>query len=78
MLRGKSDRVVELGTSVEKLPASAADFVTALFTQLGIPRDDIAAMPPRPSHDQTEGAAEDKLNVWLSRTLPTPARTRSD
>jgi hypothetical protein len=69
-LRGKSDRLVEFGTTVEMLPTTATDFMTALFTQLGVPREDIAAMPPRPSHDQTEGAAEDKLNVWLSRTLP--------
>jgi hypothetical protein len=40
--------------------------VTALLAQLGIPPAEIGTMPPRPSHDQTE----DKLNVWLSRTLP--------
>lgn len=72
-LRDTSDRIVEFGTGVEKIPTGVADFVSALLTQLGIPPDDIRGirpMPPRPSREQTEGVSEDKLNVWLSRSLP--------
>lgn len=72
-LPGTSDRIVEFGTDVEKIPTGVPDFVSALLTQLRITPDDIRGvrpMPPRPSREQTEGVSEDKLNVWLSRSLP--------
>jgi hypothetical protein len=69
-LRGASDRLVEFGTGAEKIPTSAADFVSAVLTQIGIPPEGIPAMPSRPSSQQSEGQSEDKLNVWLSEGLP--------
>ncbi|MHC2284083.1 hypothetical protein ACVME8_010753 [Bradyrhizobium diazoefficiens] len=69
-LRDTSDRLVELGTGVEKIPTTAADFASAIVTQIGIPLEGIRPMPPRPSSEQTEGQSEDKLNVWLSDALP--------
>lgn len=65
-LRGASDRIVEFGTRVEKIPTTAADFASAVVTQIGIPLDSIPAMPPRPSSEQSEG----RLNDWLSESIP--------
>jgi hypothetical protein len=67
-LRGTSDRIVEFGTDLEKIPTTAADFASAVVTQIGIPLDGVPAMPARPSNEQSEGQAGDKLNVWLSGT----------
>jgi hypothetical protein len=69
-LRDASDRFVEFGTGMEKIPTTAADFASAIVTQIGIPLEGIQAMPPRPSSAQSEGQSEDKLNVWLSEVLP--------
>lgn len=69
-LRGASDRIVEFGTGAEKIPTSAADFASAVLTQIGIPPESIPAMPSRPSSQRSEGQSEDKLNVWLSEGLP--------
>ncbi|WP_141688471.1 trypsin-like serine peptidase [Bradyrhizobium paxllaeri] len=69
-LRDASDRIVEFGTGVEKIPTTPADFASAVVTQLGIPPESIPAMPPRPSVEQSEGQSEDKLNDWLSDGIP--------
>jgi hypothetical protein len=70
-LRDNSEILVEFGTSLEKLPDNVTDFVSAFFNQLRIPLSELATMPPRPSPETTGGPAEDKLNAWYSRVLPT-------
>ena len=65
MRRNSSDLVVELGTSVNSIPATVQDTVQAILDQLSISPE---GMPQRPDPGIT--AEPDKLSRWASTDVP--------
>lgn len=68
--RGAGEHLVVLGAPEALLPATAPDVIAAIAVQLGIPPDELATMPPRPSLETAGGISGDKLSLWASVELP--------
>lgn len=69
--RGQTEPIVVLGAQREAIPATVPDFMAAVFDQLGMSRDILQTIPPRPASDLPAGSSDgDKLRRWASEEVP--------